>query len=197
MQAFAKWLLFNRDTHKRDGKNQKTVADVAALKPKKERKVYKMINAKIISNLDKALINGRFEDYAEISRLSALRGERISFQVLCELVTNEWGNNFSQLFTPTLSGALARYATVRQVCHVPATNNGRATPDADYMTTAPCLMPDILAPLSYCGAVVVVPYSLVSLWVDIEIPEGAPEVGESTLTVTLTSRPRDLDAPNP
>ena len=145
-----------------------------------------MINAKIISNLDKAMINGRFEDYAAIDRLSALRGERISFQVLCELNVHEWGNNFSKLFAPSLSGALARYATVRRVCHVPATNNGRATPDADYMTTAPCLMPDILMPLSYRGAVVLPPYNLVSLWVDLEIPADCAEIGESPLCVTLT-----------
>ena len=156
-----------------------------------------MIHAKIISNLDKALIGGRFADYAAIDRLSALRGERISFQVLCELVANEWGNNFSQLYTPTLSGALARYATVRQVRHVPATFNGRATPDADYMTTAPCLMPDVLMPLPYGGTVVLPPYNLISLWVDVEIPAEAAEVGESELTVMLTSRPMDPEKENP
>ena len=156
-----------------------------------------MINVKIISNLDKALIGGRFADYAAIDRLSVLRGERISFQVLCELVTNEWGNNFSQLYTPALSGALSRYATVRQVRHVPASNNGRATPDADYMTSAPCLMPDVLMPLSYRGAVVIPPYNLVSLWVDLEIPEDTAAIGESEITVTLTSCPMDPEKENP
>ena len=156
-----------------------------------------MIHAKIISNLDKVLIGGRFDDYAEISHISALRGERVSFQVLCELVTHEWGNNFSNLYTPTLTGALAPYTTVREVRHVPATNNGRATPDADYMTTSPCLMPDVLMPLPYRGAVVLPPFSLVSLWVDIEVPADTAEVGESDLTVTLTSRPMDPERENP
>ena len=145
-----------------------------------------MIRAKIISNLEKAMINGRFEDYAAIDRLSALRGERISFQVLCELETHAFGNKFSKLCIPTLSGELAPYTTVRQVRHVPATNNGRATPDADYMTTAPCLMPDVLMPLSYRGAVVLPPFSLVSLWVDIEIPADTRLIGESLLRVALT-----------
>ena len=147
-----------------------------------------MINAKIISGLDKALIGGRFEDYAQIDRLSVLRGERVSFQVLCELVVHEWGNNFSKLFVPTLTGALARYATVRQVRHVPATNNGRATPDADYITRGPCLMPDILLPLSYRGCIVAPPYNLVSLYVELDVPADAAEIGESELTVTLTRR---------
>ena len=155
-----------------------------------------MIRAKIISNLEKPMPNGRFDDYAELSRVSVLRGERISFQVLCELVAHEWGNNFSNLYTPTLTGALARYTTVREVRHVPATNNGRATPDADYMTTAPCLVPDVLMPLPYRGAVVLPPYSLVSLWVDIEVPADA-EAGEGDLTVTLTSRPMDPERENP
>ncbi len=156
-----------------------------------------MIRTKIVSNLEKVLADGRFEDYPAISRLSVLRGERVSFQIVCELIVNAEGGNFSHLFTPSFEGALAKYVTVRQVRHVPATNNGRATPDDDYITRAPRLLPDVLMPLPYGGTAVIVPYQLVSLWVDITLPKDAAEVGEELLTAILTSRPLDPCAANP
>ena len=156
-----------------------------------------MIRTKIISNLEKVLADGSFEDYPRIERLSALRGERLSFQIVCELKLSESGTNFSQLFTPNIEGTLAKYATIRQVRHVPATLNGRATPDDDYITKSPRLLPDVLMPLPYRGTVVVAPYQLVSLWIDLEIPGDAAEIGESTITVTLKNRPRDPAAIDP
>ncbi len=145
-----------------------------------------MLKLKIVSNLEKVLANGRFDDYAEISHLSVLKGERISFQVACEMLPQEPDKNFSLRLTPALEGTLAKYAKVRQVRHVPATNNGRGTPDDDYITTAPAILPDVLAPLPYEGILVLPPSHLVSLWVDVEIPADAEEVGESTLAFSLS-----------
>lgn len=152
-----------------------------------------MIHKRIVSNLEKVFADGHLEDYAPLTRLSVLRGEHISFQVVCELSLHEWGNNFSLLLRPRIEGALAKYTTVRVVREVPATNNGRATPDADYIKTTPGLFPDILAPLPYEGCIVLPPYKLVSLWVDVAVPADAEEIGESRLTVSLTRTYPDPD----
>ena len=41
-----------------------------------------MIFTKIISALEKPFADEKLDDYAELSRISALRGEAISFQLL-------------------------------------------------------------------------------------------------------------------
>ena len=145
-----------------------------------------MIRIKFVSGLEKVFADGNFEDYAALPRLSLLRGERVGLQVVCEQTANEAGNNFSAILAPTLAGPLAKYATIRRVQHVPALLNGRATPDSDYICRGPRLVPDILAPLSYRGRIVLPPYNLVSLYIEIDLPADAAEVGESTLTLTLT-----------
>lgn len=154
-----------------------------------------MIRTKLVSGLEKVFADGRMEDYAPLERLSLLRGERIHFQVICEMIPNEAGNNFSLYFEPTLEGPLAKYATVRRVLSVPALLNGRASPDSDYICRGPRLVPDILAPLAYRGRIVLPPYNLVSLYIEIDLPADAAEVGESTLTVTLAHR-RPYPQPN-
>ena len=85
---------------------------------------------------------------------------------------------------------LAKFSSVREVRHVPALNNGRAKTDGDYITTAPALIPDILAPIDYAGCIVAVPYNVTSVWVDIDIPEDYNGVLESELTVKLVYVPR-------
>ena len=156
-----------------------------------------MIRTKLVSGLEKVFADGRIEDYAPLKTLSLLRGERVAFQVILEMQCREEGNNFPVLLEPTLSGALAGYATLRTVGQVPALVNGRATPDADYITRGPCLMPDILLPLSYRGCIVAPPYNLVSLYVELDVPADAAEIGESELTVTLTRRYMDPDRTDP
>lgn len=157
----------------------------------------RMIRTKIVSGLEKVFADGKFDELAPLTRLSLLRGERVHFQVVCELITNEAGNNFSQLFLPTVEGPLAKYANIRRVCHVPALVNGRATPDSDYIRLTPGLVPDVLAPLDYRGCIVLPPYNLVSLYVELDVPADATEIGESDLVLTLTRRFMDPDRRDP
>ena len=153
-----------------------------------------MLKVKIVSSLDKVMADGRYCDYAEISRVSVLRGEKVSVEAVLELSLREEGN-FARKFVPTLGGSLADYASIREVRHVPALMNGRALVDDDYMTTKPCLMPDILMPLTYGGSVVVSPFRLVSLWIDIDIPEDFTNVGVGDLTLTLEMVRKVNDVP--
>ena len=143
-----------------------------------------MLNIKIVSGLEKVLSESSIGDYSSLSSISCLRGERISLQVICSALVKPEGANFSKFWTPTLSGPLAPYATLREVRDVPAANNGRGTPDDDYITTSPRLIPDILAPIPYRGKLVVPPYCLRSLWIEIEVPRDF-EASRSELTVTL------------
>lgn len=147
-----------------------------------------MIKTRIVSSLEKVMPCGHVEDYARLGRISVLRGERLSLQLVCELVCHEEGNNFSVLMAPTIEGPLAPYATVREVRAVPSMNNGRATVDSDYITRSPALIPDVLKPLPYRGALVVPPYCLATLWIEIAIPEDCETVGETSLGITLVRK---------
>lgn len=145
-----------------------------------------MFNIKFISNLDKAFADGRFDDYEKIERVSGLLGERIAFQLLCDF-GNKDQLRFSRTFELSLSGELAKYATIRQVRSVPALNNARGNYDEDFLRTTPALIPDVLMPLPYKGKVVVAPHNLVSLWIEIDIPHDTSLAGKSHLSVNMIS----------
>lgn len=148
-----------------------------------------MLRVKPVSNLEKVMAGGCYCDYKEISRVSVLRGERASFELVLELELMET-ENFSRTFIPSVKGELAEYVTLREVRHVPAMNNARATTDEDFLTTSPALIPDVLMPLQYEGRVVVAPKRLTSLWVDVEVPADVEVSAESEIKFEfeLTSR---------
>jgi len=148
-----------------------------------------MFKFKVISALDKALPGDNFDNFKEANRLSALRGETVSFQLLYTMGKMESGN-FSTYVDMTMSGSLKDFAKVREVLPVPALFTGRGNPDSDYITTSPTLMPDILSPVFYNGRLVTVPNVLKTLWIDIEIPkEGELGFTEGTLELTLNYTP--------
>lgn len=154
-----------------------------------------MFKYKIISGLEKPFADSEFENYKEISRLSALRGERVSFQIILKLEYTE-SSMWSRYFEITPSGELAKYATIRRVRSVPATNVKRGNTDPDLLFSSPRLVPDAIMPLEYGGKVVLAPNVLNSLWIDLDIPEDA-KAGDAELTVTFHSEnARDPSAPN-
>ena len=153
-----------------------------------------MFRYKMISGLEKAFVDGNFDEFESLERISALRGERVSFQLLLELVRTE-SSMWSRSFDIELSGEGAKYATVRRVRSVPALNNGRGNYDGDFLVTRPAFVPDALMPLEYGGKIVLAPDVLNSLWIDIEIPEDM-KAGDLDLTVRLHSEAKhDPNAP--
>jgi len=64
-----------------------------------------LLNAKIVSSLEKILPNTHTEDYPSLKRMSALLGERFSLQVIFE---NAPGDRTRTLVTPKLGGELAK-----------------------------------------------------------------------------------------
>ena len=147
-----------------------------------------MIKTKLISSLSRVFVDSSMDDFAPIERISALKGERISFQ-LVHLRVMEPGEDiyqFRQLLTPSFSGALAKYVTVREVKNV-----GVELPivpgksDENYERTTPGLYPDVLRPLHYGGKTIAKTTIPTSLWIDVTIPADADEVGESELRIEM------------
>ncbi|MBQ2875660.1 MAG: DUF4091 domain-containing protein [Clostridia bacterium] len=143
-----------------------------------------MLNCKIISGLDKPLLGSKIEDYKERTNISVLRGEKATFQMIYTLDFRKEGN-FSRNLTVNPSGELAKYTTLKDVQSVPAVFNYRGDVDDDFITTAPSLIPDVLAPLSFNGRLVACYGALKSLWIEIEIPENAELSGKADLKLDL------------
>ena len=77
-----------------------------------------MFKTKIVSSLEKAFLDESIDKFESLERISALRGERISFQLLYTYELDEERIELA-LCTPIISGPLAKYATVRNVTSVP------------------------------------------------------------------------------
>ncbi len=149
-----------------------------------------MIKTKITSSLEKAIVSSEIESYPELKSLGALKGERISFQLLHTFVyeTGLGWDSKKTLAKITIEGDLAKYATMRDVCNVPIerpTLQGSGNDD-NYITKEPTLLPDVLRPLHVGNQVCVTAGVLHSVWIDIEIPKRIKK-GKHTVTVKLES----------
>ena len=147
-----------------------------------------MLKTKIVSSLARAFVDSNIDDFTALERISALKGERISFQLIHQRIM-EPGESiyaFREVFTPKFSGKLAKYITVREVKNV-----GVELPvivgetDDNYERTAPGLYPDVLTPMHYGGKTIAKIAFPTSIWVDVTIPEDAKEIGESEIKVEM------------
>ena len=142
-----------------------------------------MISCKIISSLEKVFHNTDIGALEQLERISALKGERLSFQMA--FVSDKAVNG--QVRVPLkLEGALAEYATVRNISSVSVLHPVNPTAyDEEYLSTEPGLYPDVLTPLHY-GSCIIPRYKTASaVFIDVEIPKDMP-AGESTITVNLS-----------
>ena len=141
-----------------------------------------MLNLKFISSLEKVFPDQKIEDFATLETISALRGERISVQLIYSYEPNVVNGAHTLRHKIELSGDLAPLADMREVRCVPVTMpTNPYGQDDNYLRTTPGLYPDVLIPLRYEGAL---PYShntLKSIWIDINVPEDL-SAGEHTLT---------------
>ncbi len=146
-----------------------------------------MIQTKILSSLDRVFPDSKAEDFKEFKSISALRGERISFQLYTKLVKEATDDGFLQKKQTSikLSGSLAEQAHIRAVKFIPV--EIPIIPeccDEHYERTTPGLYPDPLTELTYGGKFLVCASVPRALWIDVEIPENA-EAGKDVLTVEL------------
>ncbi len=141
-----------------------------------------MLKLKFISSLEKVFPDQKIENFAKLDTLSALRGERVSVQLIYSYEPAVIHGAHTLRNEIVLSGDLAPLATMREVRCVPVTMpTNPYGMDENYLRTTPGLYPDVLIPLRYNGRL---PYShntLKSIWIDIDVPEDI-SAGDHTLT---------------
>ena len=144
-----------------------------------------MLKTKIVSSQEKIFFDSSIDSFDTLEKISALRGEKLSLQLLH--VDSGEGEYlpirpFCEL---TLGGELAPYATMREVRYVPVDRPTRpGVDDGKYLRLTPGVYPDILTPLRYGGKLCPSRDKLRSVWIEVKIPEDLS--GEKILTVTLT-----------
>lgn len=158
-----------------------------------------MLKTKIISSLSRVFVDNTLDDFDALERISALKGERISFQLVHHRMMEPHENMYAyrEMFTPKFSGALAKYVTMREVKNV-----GVELPiivgnsDDNFERTTPGLYPDVLSPLHYGGQTIAKTAFPTSIWVDVTIPADATEIGESELKVEMVDERGNVQTVN-
>ena len=149
-----------------------------------------MIKTKIISSLSRVFIDNSIDDFATLEKASALKGEKLTFQIVHQRFLDEGEGmyDYRELVTPKFTGVLAKYVKIREVKNV-----GVELPvivgntDEYFERTTPGLYPDVLSGLHYNGKTIAKTAFPTALWVDVEIPENAAEVGTSELKVEMVN----------
>ena len=109
-----------------------------------------MLKTKFISSLDKPFTDESFDNYSAISKITALKGERVSFQLL---YTNEKDEVSKSLLIcrTELCGSMAKYAAIRELKSVAVHKPVGGVFDDNYLRTSPGIYPDLLYPLPEGG----------------------------------------------
>lgn len=145
-----------------------------------------MIKTRIVSSLEKAFLDQKIDDFKSLEYISALRGERLSLQLLYIYE----GANSPAIWDPRRlpivpEGELAPFINIRRVFSVPVTKATHTLgTDDNYLRTAPGLYPDLLEPLYYGGKISFAADTLNSAWIEINIPEDFA-AGEYTLSFSF------------
>ena len=159
-----------------------------------------MIKTKIVSSLEKAFTEDNIDSFKELKSLSALKGERVSCQLLhtyiYESASGYW--DIKKAYAAiTASGDLAKYVTLRDVSNVAVERPTlEASKDDDnYISKRPGLYPDVLRPIHNVNQLCVANSILLSVWVEINLPKTI-KAGKHTLTLTLNGTHESLHTEN-
>ena len=155
-----------------------------------------MIQTKITSSMEKCFLDSNIADYAELTHISVLKNERVSFQLLYTDDTVDATIPYrANTYRLEIEGIEKDLASVRRVENVPVTipslNEGG---DGNFARTAPGLYPDPLMPL-HKGGIFVMRGQLQSLWIEIDLCERLP-AGEYTVTLKLVDGQKEVHAKN-
>ena len=145
-----------------------------------------MLRTKFVSSLEKIFVDESYDNYPKLEKISALRGERLSVQLVYGLDPGDTYRS-PEYHTPRLSGEIAEYATVREIKHLPLIkyDGDYSKPSlADYLRLPPGLFPDPLAPMIDGKVFGICDRLIDSLWIDIDIPADM-KAGEYTLEVII------------
>ena len=148
-----------------------------------------MLYTKTVSALEKPFADQSISDFEERNSLTALRGERVSFQLIYRYEWDEVEKHEWVLYHPEISGVLAPYTSLSAVRNVgvqkPCIGKKAAMQDENYLRTRPGLFPDILTPLGVNNKFVSTSEILNSIWIDIDVPADTELSGEQSLTVDI------------
>ncbi len=157
-----------------------------------------MIYSKLISSLEKCFPDSKLSDFSEFSAVTALVGERVSFQLIAE-TDDPPARGYSEFFTPCVTGAPAKKVEIRTVECIPARYPVRGDQyDDNYLRREPGLYPDLLQPLHNGGKMSIVLGQLTNIWIDFTVTkagkfpikltlknDGGEICAEHTLTLTV------------
>ena len=144
-----------------------------------------MILTKITSSMEKCFLDSNIADYPELTHLSALKNERVSFQFLYTDNTTDpslpYRANNHRL---QIDGIAKELYSIRHVDSVPVTipsltENG----DGNFLRTTSGLYPDVLSPI-YQNIVSIMRGQLQAIWVEIDLCERLP-TGEHSITLQI------------
>ena len=145
-----------------------------------------MIKTKITSSLENIFPDEDFNKYPELTRISALRGEKISVQLLRHYSRESYDIHSIRELAISVSGGLSEYVKLYDVRYVPVFKPVYTHRyDDEYLRTSPGLFPDLLLPLSDGECINTAPDCLDCLWVEIAVPVDI-KPGDYNLTIKLT-----------
>ena len=153
-----------------------------------------MFKTKIVSSLEKGLASDCIDKFKELRNITALKGERISFQLLHVYhFDNTFWNPRGITATINLEGELAKYATMRDVCNVVIdrpTVQHSGIADDNYISKGPGIFPDVLRPLHHTSdgkeKICISGETLMGVWIEINIPKRI-KAGKYPVSVILYS----------
>ena len=158
-----------------------------------------MLNAKIISSLEKVLLTDGISSKAQVKEIAAAKGERVSFQVALQRAEKNKDRSNAYAYADqfrvikakmTVRSKLLPYLSVFKVGHVPSKLTAYpARSDDDYITKTPGLFPDVLFPVKRTDPVRVSGYTPATLFFTVELPHDI-EPGDYPVYITLTD-PKD------
>lgn len=140
------------------------------------------IKMRAVSSLEKCFFDERIGDKPEKKSFTVFKNEPLTFQVI---YVNEYKEKSPRIAKVGLTGELAKYATVRQVVHVPSMMPmNQNIQEGAYLRREPGMYPDMLRPLHYNGGTMLPVGQLRALFVEARFPEDIA-AGEYSLTVSL------------
>lgn len=149
-----------------------------------------MLHTKLVSSLENIFLDTDPDKLSPLTELTALRGERLSCQLL--LIEDELPERYRVLVD---AESTCGVPTVREVVCVPVVYPvfpGRT--DDNYLSDKPGLYPDLLRPLHYGNAISVLRGQTRALWITLDVPQEATP-GQHSLTLHLTAEAIDTAAP--
>ena len=155
-----------------------------------------MFRFKVISAMEKVMPTGKPAETEAIKKLRGLKGERVSFQIRCDYVSEEPIRRSVEGYF-TLRSPLRTATRVAKVGYIPALLSCYpAGGDEHYITQEPGLFPDVLYPVKVKEPIQFTSYTPTVLMVTVDLPSDLA-AGEYPLYFTFTLDERKISVKVP